>query len=986
MPYRFLASSFRLFAFVVLSSLPMWVYGQGLGGIRGQVLDSDFGQPIARASVALQDTPFGAMTDEAGRFTISGVPPGVYVLTARSSGYVARVMPDVSVASGLFNDIRVETIAEVEEMEELVVPGELEKTSETGLLAERQGATAVLDTIGADLISKLGASTAGDALKRMVGTSVVDGKYVVVRGLSDRYVNTLMNGGRLPSSDPDKRAINVDLFPGPTLEGINTTKTFTPDQPGDFTGGSVDIRTKQFPDKPSFGASATVEYNSQATFNPDYLTYAGGGTGPFGFRANQREIPQSVINNANLVGLEPQKLNTSEPGSLEKAENVNNAMRQMSSVTGLTNSTPGPNYSFNMQGGDSVEYGPEQKVGTFGAFSYRHKNIYNPETVRGNYSIQGGGIKPDIVLSDNKASEDVLWGGLFNFAVQPEKDQRVAINVIFNQQATDTADFQVGNNKNNPGLNPTEEYQYTTIQYTERQLGYVQLNGNHKIKTFRDIEVDWVGGFGQGQLNEPDQRLFQSIYDSANGDYNQLKPGDPAFTESRAPLQRYQRALTEGEYNAIANISVPYFEDKENPSKFKTGFYIDTTQRDYNQASFVYDWGAANYPQEYNNYNQAEANGQNWSNVFLNEDRSGLVNPTGQGNGKYMSWTAVNSSSGFGTYYNAYQQVLASYVMTDFRLFPQLTFTGGTRFENTNIQVEGPTSALFVTPADATANIQQLDLLPAAAATFQIMPEMNFRLAWSQTIARPSFKELGPVVTQDFSDATIFVGNPNLKLSNINNYDMRIEYFPRAGEVIAVSGFYKSIKKPMEQTIALLGEGTQFYQYTNNSTCTLWGAEFEARKRLDQCHEYLKNFSVNFNATYIQSEVPLSAEQQRIAVKNTGNYSTSRPLQGQPLYIINAGLSYDDQPNGFFAGLFYNVTGPYLYAAGYTLPDIYEQPAPSLDFNLTQEFADHWSFTFRGKNLLNPIFRQTITYQGSEVDYLAYTKGYDVSLGLKYGF
>jgi len=149
--------------------LPGRLFAQGFGGIRGQVLDSDFGQPIARASVALQDTPFGAMTDESGRFTISGVPPGVYVLTARSSGYVPRVMPDVSVASGLFNDIRVETIAEVEEMEELVVPGDLEKTSETGLLAERQGATAVLDTIGADLISKLGASTAGDALKRMVG-------------------------------------------------------------------------------------------------------------------------------------------------------------------------------------------------------------------------------------------------------------------------------------------------------------------------------------------------------------------------------------------------------------------------------------------------------------------------------------------------------------------------------------------------------------------------------------------------------------------------------------------------------------------------------------------------------------------------------------------------------------------------------------------------------------------------------------------------
>jgi len=989
MPYRFLAFSLRLCALIVLSVLSGSTYAQGLGGIRGQVLDSDFGQPIARASVALQDTPFGAMTDEAGRFTISGVPPGVYVLTTRSSGYVARVMPDVAVASGLFNDIRVETIAEVEEMEELVVPGELEKASETGLLAERQGATAVLDSIGADLISKLGASTAGDALKRMVGTSVVDGKYVVVRGLSDRYVNTLMNGGRLPSSDPDKRAINVDLFPGPTLEGINTTKTFTPDQPGDFTGGSVDIRTKQFPDKPSFGASATVEYNSQATFNPDYLTYAGGGTGPFGFRANQREIPESVTSNANIPVNEQQvaELNAADD-NLDKAIDINNAMRQMSSVTGLTNSTPGPNYSFNMQGGDSVEYGPEQKIGSFGAFSYRHKYIYNPETVRGNYSIQAGGIKPDFLLSDNKASEDVLWGGLLNLAVQPEKDQRVAINVIFNQQATDTSDFQISNSQINPNLPSDLEYQYTTIQYSERQLGYAQLNGNHKIKTFRDIEVDWVGGFGQAQLNEPDQRLFQNTYDSSTGQYAKFGDGDgdKSLTGSISPLQRYQRSLTEGEYNAIANISIPYFEDKENPSKFKTGFYIDTTQRNYKQNSYEYLYGDTEYPADYSDYNQAEGNGQNWSDVFLNEDRSGLVNPGGLGPppGYFMSWTLRNTGEDQGTAYSASQQVLASYVMTDFRLFPQLTLTGGTRFENTNLQVKGAPLLPFI--PDGNANIQALDLLPAAAATFQIMPEMNFRLAWSQTIARPSFKEMGPVFTQDFSDGTIFLGNPQLKMSHINNYDVRIEYFPRGGEVIAVSAFYKSIKAPMEQTIAQFGEGTQYYKYENSLNGTLWGLEFEARKRLDQCHEYLKNFSLNFNATYVQSEVPLSTEQQRIAQTRTSNYSTSRPLQGQPLYILNAGLSYDDQPNGFFAGLFYNVTGPYLYAVGYELPDIYEQPAPSLDFNLTQEFADHWSFTFRGKNLLNPIFRQTITYQGSEVDYLAYTKGYDISLGLKYGF
>ena len=305
-------------------------WGQGFGGIRGQVVDSDFGQPIARSSVVIIDTPFGAMTDDQGNFTISGVPPGAYTLSVRSGGYLPKLVPGISISSGTFNDIRVETIAEVEEMEELVVPGELEKTSEVGLLAERQEATAVMDTIGADLISRLGAATAGQALKSMVGTSVVDGKYVVIRGLSDRYVNTLLNGGRLPTSDPDKRAVNVDLFPGSVLQSINTSKTFTPDQAGDFTGGSVDIRTKQFPEKPSLGVSVGVEYNSQATFNPDYPTYAGGGTGPFGFQANDREIPESVLNDpvlSSVAAADPALLGPTRPSALSEplATGINTA-------------------------------------------------------------------------------------------------------------------------------------------------------------------------------------------------------------------------------------------------------------------------------------------------------------------------------------------------------------------------------------------------------------------------------------------------------------------------------------------------------------------------------------------------------------------------------------------------------------------------------------------------------------------------------------
>ncbi|NCW26811.1 MAG: hypothetical protein EBV83_00680 [Verrucomicrobia bacterium] len=289
------------------------------------------------------------------------------------------------------------------------------------------------------------------------------------------------------------------------------------------------------------------------------------------------------------------------------------------------------------------------------------------------------------------------------------------------------------------------------------------------------------------------------------------------------------------------------------------------------------------------------------------------------------------------------------------------------------------------------AKIQQLDLLPAVGATFKLTEGVNLRLAWSQTLARPSFKEMGPVLTKDFTDDQYFLGNPNLQLSKANNYDFRAEWFPRAGEVVAASLFYKDIQAPMEQTSFETG-GDVYFRYENFPTATVYGLEVEARKRLDQVASWLKRFTVSFNFSQIQSQVtmPAATVAERAAVGLTGN---TRPLQGQPNYLINAGLNYDDEENKFYAGLFYNVTGPFLYAVGtkpagtlFLLPDIYEQPAPSLDFNLTQGLTDNWKITFRGKNLLNPVFQRTQNFQGTEYTYSSYTKGWDLSLNAAYSF
>ena len=946
-------------------------------------------------------SPFGAVTDDQGNFTISGVPPGVYTIQTRAPSYIPKTVPDISVAAGSFNEMRFEAVAEIEEMEELVVPGEIEKASETGLLAERQNASAVMDMIGQDFISRLGAANAGDAMKRMVGTSVQDGKYVAVRGMPDRYVNTLLNGGRLPSTDPDKRAINVDLFPGSILESINTYKTFTPDQPGDFTGGSVDIRTRTFPDKPSFGTGVTVEYNSQATLNPNFLTYNGGGTGLFGGKSNGRLIPQSVINTPTPV---PGSLNFNQPSQterkLQEAETVNNAMRQMSPVVGLTNKTPPPNMSLNLQGGDSIELGQYEKVGVIGAFSYRNKYSYIPTGTRGDLFLNNVAktnepakfVGTNQIFQQQQGKQEVLWGGLTGLSGQWDKDHKASINVMYNLGADDYA-----TQRTQPGTDKSQVTEYQQIiDSGQRSLAYLQLIGEDTFEEARNFKINWNGGLGQSQLSEPDARQF-SYGLTSDGKYIPAGKGttSPDSFDDKT-LQRFQKELTENSYYGIVDFTIPMLEEKERTDAFKTGYYQDYSQRDYTQSSFNYPYGyyAAGTTNSYATYTPTD--GGTWADVFLSPDRSGLVNPTGLDDNYMMSYTLFNQANGQdnpGTEYTAMQGVTASYLMADFKLFPQLTLVGGTRFENTNIKIYGATNlpARYFPDFNGTSKIQQLDLLPAAAATFNLTEGVNLRFAWSQTLARPSFKEMGPVISKNFTDDTYFLGNPALQLSKANNYDFRAEWFPRSGEVIAVSLFYKDLTKPMEQVSFYDDQAeTPFYKYVNAQTGIVKGLEFEARKRLDQLSSTLRQFSIFCNYTYIASSVPINGQAAAFTTQ------TSRPLQGQPEYIINAGLNYDNDEYKFYAGLYYNVTGPFLYAAGSPFvvegrvqtffPDIYQQPAPSLDFNLTQGITDNWRLTFRGKNLLNPWINQTQTVSGEEFTFNSYTKGWDLSLTAAYSF
>jgi hypothetical protein len=398
------------------------------------------------------------------------------------------------------------------------------------------------------------------------------------------------------------------------------------------------------------------------------LTYNGGGTGLFGGKANSRQIPQNVINTTTPI---PGTLNFNDPAkvasNLEKADTVNSAMRQMSPVIGLTNKAPPPNMSFNLQGGDSIELGQYEKVGVIGAFSYRNKYSYYGNGTRGNLALLAT-TNPTVFTATNPVSQqmqgkqEVLWGGLIGLSGQWDKDHKASINVMYNRGADDNA-----TQRSDVADDGSQTDYQQIIDYGQRSLAYLQVIGEDVFEEARNFKINWNGGLGQAQLQEPDQRQFTyGLTDS--GTYFDLDSATSEADVTDDTLLRFQRQLTENSYYGIVDFTIPMFEEKERTDAFTTGFYQDYSQRDYSQSSFNYPYGfygAGNPDLDQQTY--TPKNGETWADVFLSPERSGLVNPTGLDSNYMMSYSIFNQAGDTaangnnpGTDYQASQAVTAS--------------------------------------------------------------------------------------------------------------------------------------------------------------------------------------------------------------------------------------------------------------------------------------------------------------------------------------
>ncbi|HPF12630.1 MAG TPA: carboxypeptidase regulatory-like domain-containing protein [Planctomycetota bacterium] len=980
---------------------------QQAGSIRGLVMDADFDVPMAAVEVRLVSAESNQATksDAQGVYTFPEVSPGSYNLIFSKEGYLRTLKTDVLVLAGQVTDTPVSMENEFSDMEGFVVTDMLGGMagSEQALLQLRFDSPALLDTIGSDLMSRSGASDAASALRLVSGASVADGKTAVIRGLPDRYVSSQMNGVRLPSADEDKRSVELDQFPSAIIESVQVSKTFTPDQQGDASGGAVNVELKGLPTEPVLQFGLQSGHNTQVTNNGKYLSYEGGGVNTWGFDDGGRDIQFENLG-----------------GNWDGAAGVSSASAPL---------------DYKLQGafGDRAEYEDNIFLGGFLSFFYERDSSFSDNGVDDSYWVTepGGPLVPEskqgtpgpnpqqsdfktALFDITRAAQSVQWGGLASIGVEGEYNS-VQLSYLYSHTAEDKAIlaedtrgkayYFPGYDLNDPmapgnvaGTTDAAPYlRSQTLVYTERTAGTLQLSGDHTIPIggnkggdsfhFLDPKLEWTLSQSGADLDQPDKRQFGSqwtpgsfspgappfIPPSTNDPF--YRPLNPAANFNLGNFQRIWKTIEEDSDQYAVDLKLPYERSNGAEGYLKFGVFDDRVKRGFDQETF-------------SNFGDSGSSGtlgwdQFWTDVFPSENHP-----------IFASATDVD--------YKGKQNLSAWYGMADFPVTETTKLVGGVRFEDTEISTvntpeadavwypPGSSTPVTLGPGDGNVDFQQQDMLPSLALIHEWTDSITLRLSYAETVARQTFKELTPILQQEFLGGPVFIGRPDLRMSNLENYDLRLDYKPVQGSLLSVSYFNKQIEDPIEYV-----QTASTFTYTtpiNYPKGELSGVELEVRQDLGLHWDRLGGFAVGANATFIDSEVQLTPGEIG-GFDSIGTPITSRKMVQAPEHLYNLFLTYDAEETGTQLGLFYTVQGDTLVTGagisdGNFVPSVFATEYDTLNFSVTQALGGPWKLKFQAKNLTNPLIQEVYRSDYTEGDtvHTSYSKGIDYTLAISASF
>lgn len=926
--------------------------------IVGTVVDGTTGEPLVSATVYVEETEQGAVTDMDGKYALRNMNPGTYTLRVSYVSYAAKVITDVEVEEGqaLTLDITLEPSST--EMEDVIVTAGAILNNEAGLLRQRQKSISFSDAISAESISRTGSGNAAAALEKVVGASVVEGKYVFIRGLGDRYTSTHLNGSELPSADPNRKSFQLDMFPSNLLENIVTLKTFTPDKPGNFSGGLVDISTKNFPEQFSFQISASTGFNTKSSMEelgigePSDTDY-------FGFDGGRRSIPKEVRDYINAGNDIPTIRDTrNDPEATETLDRLSKAFNNEFRPREQTSTV---NQSYGVSLGNQLSF-LGNDLGYTASFTYSQDYSGYDDGVVSRNDLVGSydgseSLSNRLDVTDVSGQRDVDWGGMANLSYRLDDNHRVSLRFLRTQSGSAEGRYLEGFQQDIPDA----LFQTRTVKYTERSLQSLQLSGKSYFEGFLNSTVEWKASTATNIQDEPDLRYFTSQVDT-------FPSGAILYSSPTNNFQRpgrFYRELEESNKTAGVDITIPFNSFNGNSANIKFGGNIVDVDRDFNERRFDFYTDNRNF-----SLNDVEGN------VDAFFDSLGVIGYTNAGRprfGNYVQDATTDRSN-----YDAVSRIDAAYIMTELPVTNWLRLVGGVRMEKADFEVVSQDTSLDV------GSLSNVDYLPSISAIFSLFDNMNVRTAYTKTVARPTFRELAPYITFDFVGGLLFQGNADLERTLITNYDVRWEYFTGPGEIIAVSGFYKELQNPLERVIRT-DIGNDALSIQNVEEGRVYGLEMEIRKNLGFITHGLRHFNLGTNLTFVRSEVSIPELELIVARDARPDAPSTRDLQGQSPYLFNLDLGYTNPSIGFTSSVSYNKFGDRLsiVAEGAT-PDIYERSYGSLNFTANKTISENFELSIKASNLLDPNNIESQFFKGDEYLYTSNRTGRTFSLGVKY--
>lgn len=845
--------------------------------LEGKVLDENDNTPISGVTVKVNDQE--VKTDVDGNYSISLAPGTNYTLTVSRPGYGRKEINEIVVKpdENTHLDILLGKQTSEKQIEGVVIKSSAKKETVASTIGLQKNAAVVSQVIGVEAIKKSPDRNTGEVLKRVSGVSLFEGKYIVVRGLSDRYNQAMLNGIQLSSTEPDKKTFSFDLFPASVIETLVINKTFIPEYTGEWGGGLIQVNTKDIPTKNFFNASIGVGYNTQ-TINHEFLTNNIGKYDFLGIDDGSRKLPTdfpgknafSVLSKTDKTELGKEYVKNMGYGKIGFPESAN----------------------LQLDGGFNTKiFG--KNLGVIAVLNYA--NNYK-RTVTGNRFFTINGEKADVNFDyeTKKYSNEILLGGLLNLALKLNNNHKISLKNIITNNAV-----------NHVSLRRGKDFEFDPINGTNiqaRELGFKQttfynstLTGNHKLDNLGGLVFNWYGSFGILDQYIPELQRLQYNETTIAGKKSYVALISGGLSQKSGSF--FYSTLNDYLYNAGADLAKT-FEMFGQKQTIKGGYLFQVKDRIYNSRPF-----------------SAQMDGYNYN--LVSQPYETIFNPANFGtNGFKFDEIAGNQYR-----YIANTILNAGFIQFDNNFTDKLRAVWGLRVENFDQLVGSPkkSDSRFV-------NTKTTDFMPALNLTYKINDKMNLRLAGSQTVVRPEFRELSPTAYYDFDLGATVIGNKELKRTKVTSGDLRWEYYPRTGEILSLAGFYKNFQNPIELYFNQSGAGTSnTFNFLNADKANAYGIELEFRKKLDFA-DALKNFTFGGNLAYINNKVTDAAT------------NTSRPMQGQSPYTVNLNLQYENEPLGLSSTVLFNMIGRrILYVGNDQIPPIWEAPRPLLDYQIAKK-------------------------------------------------